>query len=150
MLCNLFEYYPWYCWLADQMNFLLNLVFDRTIIVLFSTVIAGFISITIPLALGIVSKHTEEYKDREISESFLKEWTYKYQVYVVLPIIFLSIFILACKIESGFLILSMIVLDFFTIIVFILFIRVVQQYATNFDDYYSNRLKKEADAIVNR
>ena len=136
------------CELEDVLNMLLVLQFDRTVIVLISMIIAGFISITIPLALNIVSGYTKEYKDKEIAESFLKERTYRYQVYWILPQIVITIIILALKVESGWLIYAMILSDSISITVFIFFIRVMQQYSTNFDEYYSNKLKKEADEIL--
>ena len=142
------EYYDWYCWALDELDYLMKLEFDRNLIVQYSMIIAGFISITIPIALGIVSTHTSEYKDKEISNSFLKEWTYQYQVYLVLPIIYLSVAALALKIEKGWIVYLLMLVDLFSIIVFIKFIQVVQQYATNFDDYYSKKLKKEADEII--
>lgn len=136
------------CKLEDVLDMLLALQFDRTVIVLISMIIAGFISITIPLALNIVSGYTKEYKDKEIAESFLKERTYRYQVYWILPQIVLTIIILSLKVESGWWIYAMILSDCISITVFIFFIRVMQQYSTNFDEYYSNKLKKEADDIL--
>ncbi|MGF7077046.1 hypothetical protein [Mucilaginibacter sp. 3215] len=142
------EYSDLYCWFSDQLDYLLQLKFDRNLIVQYSMIIAGFISITIPIALGIVSTHTSEYKDKEISNSFLKEWTYQYQVYFVLPIIYVSIGMLSLSIETGWMMYLLMLVDLFSIIVFIMFIRIVQQYATNFDDYFSRKLKKEADEII--
>lgn len=142
------EYSDLYCWFSDLFDYLLQLKFDRNLIVQYSMIIAGFISISIPIALGIVSTHTSEYKDKEISNSFLREFTYRYQVYFVLPIIYVSIGMLALQVETGWLIYLLMFADLFSIVVFILFIRIVQQYATNFDDYYSQKLKKEADEII--
>ncbi|MFP5082159.1 hypothetical protein [Pedobacter sp. JCM 36344] len=122
--------------------------FEKDFVAQFSAIIAGFISITIPIALDVVSRQTENYKDKEISESFLNERTYKFQVNWILPVAFLSIMIYAFKVESGYWIWLVILLDALAMANFILFIKVVQQYATNFDNYYSTKLKREIDEII--
>lgn len=124
--------------------------FDRNILVLFSTVLAGFISITVPVALSIVARHTEEYKDKEISESFLHEPTYVYQVIAVPIFVVYALILFGLEVTKGLAVYIVIVLDILSFFVFIAFLFKVGQYAANFDDYYSNRLKKEADAIIQK
>ncbi|MDF3077581.1 MAG: hypothetical protein K0S09_1470 [Sphingobacteriaceae bacterium] len=122
--------------------------FDQTILVQFSTVLAGFISITVPVALSIVSRHTEDYKDKEISESFLKEWCYKYQIFAIPFLVISALLLFGLKVDHGWPVYSIIALDVISFMVFVYFLTVVGQYATNFDTYYSNKLKKDADEIV--
>lgn len=142
------EYYPWYCWLQENYHYLMSQDFNPDFIVQYSSIIAGFISISIPIALGIVSAHTSEYKDREISTSFLREWTYIFQVYFILPICYLSILLLSVGISKGWLIILVMFADLLAIIFFILFLRLVQVYSTDFENYYAERLKREADEII--
>ena len=123
-------------------------VFDPTVLVLFSTVLAGFISVTVPVALSIVSSHTKDYKDKEISESFLHEPTYRYQI-IALPIIVVcAILTFGMKINHGWLVYLMITLNIISFIVFVWFLNIFGQYATNFDTYYSDKLKHEANEII--
>lgn len=142
------EYYPWFCWLQESYHNLMSQNFSPDFIVQYSSIIAGFISISIPIALGIVSAHTNEYKDREISTSFLREWTYIFQVYFILPICYVSILLLSIGVTQGWLVLLVMFADLSAIIIFILFLRLVQVYSTDFDNYYAERLKKEADEII--
>ena len=143
-----FECSPFYCWFSDKMDYLLQLPFDRNMMVQYSMIIAVFISITIPIALGTVLAYTKEYRDKEINKSFLREPTYCYQVYFVLPAIFLSILSLALGVQSGWIMYALLLFDLFSILVFIQFIRVVHQYTTNFEEYYSNKLKRQSNDIV--
>lgn len=122
--------------------------FDYTILVQFSTVLAGFISVTVPVALSIVSRHTDEYKDKEISESFLKERCYRYQIYIIPLLVISALILFGLKVDHGWLVYSIIFLDVISFIMFVYFLTIVGQYATNFDTYYSNKLKKDADEIV--
>ena len=138
--------------LIDEINGVITIIsqvdLDKAVVIQYSAIIAGFISITIPIALDIVSRQTEVYKDKEISESFLKQWTYRYQLYIVLSIVFATILIFSFTNTPKWVCWFIILADAISIIVFILFIRLVQQYATNFEEFYSQRIKKESDEIV--
>lgn len=135
-------------WLLDIYSAIVNFGADPQYIIQYSGIIAGFISITVPIALDIVSKHTEDFKDKEISNLFLKTWLYRFQVYINLTIVFLCILLIAMGIKTGIWMLLIIVLDLLAIVVFVFFLRMVQQFATNFADYYSTKLKKRSDEIV--
>src|SRR5688572_9058884 len=71
---------------------------DGNDIIQYSAIIAGFISITVPIALDIVSKQTEDFKDREISELFLNHWLYKFQIYINLLIVVFSILLIGLNV----------------------------------------------------
>lgn len=135
-------------WFSNSYSAVMNFGADPQYIIQYSGIIAGFISITVPIALDIVSKHTEDFKDKEISNLFLKTWLYRFQVYINLTIVFLCILLIAMGIKSGIWMLLIIVLDLLAIVVFVFFLRMVQQFATNFADYYSTKLKKRSDEIV--
>jgi hypothetical protein len=125
-----------------------NACFDPTVLVLFSTVLAGFISITVPVALSIVSRHTDEYKDKEISESFLQEPTYRFQIIVVPFFVVFAIILFGLKVNHGWPVYLAITLNIMSFVVFVKFLRIVGIYATNFDDYYITKLKDEADEVI--
>ncbi|MBD1385896.1 hypothetical protein IDJ75_11445 [Mucilaginibacter rigui] len=91
-------------WFGDRLHELANVPFHHTILVLFSTVLAGFISITVPVALRIVSRHTDEYKDKEISDSFLNEPSYAFQVYAVTILVVFALLVFGLKVDNGWLV----------------------------------------------
>lgn len=123
-------------------------VLEPEIVIQYSAIIAGFISITIPIALSIVSRQTEVYKDSEISADFLKNWRYRFQLYGVLFIVFSSIIVFALKLDNNILNWLIITLDAFTMFAFILFMRLVQKYAIDVEEYLSRKIKNDSDEIV--
>lgn len=129
----------------DQAN---KLDIDTNSVIQYSAIIAGFISVTLPIALDMISKHTEDFKDKEIAEIFPKHGLYQFQLYANLLIVFVSILMIAFKITSGILILFIIYMDLVAIVMFIMFLRLIQEYATNFAQFYSDKLKKDSDEIV--
>lgn len=135
-------------WFGDRLHELANVPFDHTILVLFSTVLAGFISITVPVALSIVSRHTDEYKDKEISDSFLNEPSYAFQVYAVPILVVFALLVFGLKVDKGWLVYLILLTDILSFAGFVVFLHVFGKYATNFDTYYSDKLKREADEIV--
>ena len=121
---------------------------DPQSVIQYSAIIAGFVSISVPISLDIVSRYTVDYKDKEIATAFLKDWRYRFQIWINLTIVFLSIILLASDIKNGGWMFFIIVLDLIAFVVFICFLIIVQQYATNFDEYYSKKLKKRSDEII--
>jgi hypothetical protein len=119
-------------------------------IIQLSAISAGFVSITVPIALNIVSNLSQEYKDKEIAELFLKSKRYRLQVFLNLAIILSSIILLAYEAKEGIWFILVIVLDIVAIGAFILFISLVGKFSVSFDDYYSNELKRRSNKIVQR
>ena len=119
-------------------------------IIQLSAISAGFVSITVPIALNIVSNLSKEYKDKEISELFLKSKRYRLQVFLNLAIVFFSIILLAYEAKEGIWLILVIVLDIVAIGAFISFISLVETFSLSFDDYLSKKLKTRSNQIVQR
>jgi amino acid transporter len=148
--CGCFDFQPISDFFSRSWNNLMSICFDYNVLVLFSTVLAGFISITVPVALSIVSKHTDEYKDKEISESFLDEPSYRIQVYIVPVLVVFALLCFGLKLTHGFFVYLILLSDIAAFGIFIRFLHIFGQYATNFDTYYSDKLKKDSDEIVQK
>ncbi|NOT73382.1 MAG: hypothetical protein HOP08_00540 [Cyclobacteriaceae bacterium] len=142
--CFNFNLKDWWLSLHEQIK-TWNL--DSQSIIQYSAIIAGFISITLPIALDMMAKHTEDFKDKEISEIFPNHFLYRFQLFANLTIVFMSILMIALRVE-GIWILLILFADGFAIIMFVRFLILIQSYATNFAEIYSNQLKENSDKIV--
>lgn len=148
MILTIFECSPVNAIWLEIVTRLCKADLDAASVIQYSAIISGFISITLPISLDIVSRHSEDFKDKDISILFLSDWKYRFQVYINLVIVFISILLISLKLYSFGWMLFVVIMDFIAIVVFILFIRMVQVYATNFADYYSGILKNDSDEIV--
>lgn len=136
---------PWGI-IVDTLNSLP--VLNAETVIQYSAILAGFISITMPIALSIVSRQTEVYKDSDISGYFLKNWRYRFQLYGVLTVVFFSIILFALDIKSNILNWAIVCLDLISMVAFVLFMRLVQKYAIDVEEYLANKFKSDSDDIV--
>ena len=108
------------------------------------------IGVTIPISLQVVIWTADRYKDHEIAQFFVKETLYRLQYVLLLPNIIFAIFLRFLDISH----LGILWVIFFwligNIIVFYMFIRLVEQYATNTDKILLKKLRGYVEDIFEK
>ncbi|HRJ29768.1 MAG TPA: hypothetical protein PLV21_03890 [Cyclobacteriaceae bacterium] len=121
---------------------------DSGILVNLSVIIASFITITIPIALGVVSNYANDYGEPEFARAFLDDWRYKIQKAPVLLIAALCIVLQATSLgNSGWFNLILVLSDLVAIIFFIRFIVHIEHYTIGFEQNIEEDLMRKGDAI---
>lgn len=110
------------------------------------------IGVTIPISLQVVSGMAERYRDQEIAKIFIDELLYRAQYILFFLNIGSSIFV---KFWNGATIPTFVLWILFlwfigNIIVFYIFIRLVEQYITNTDKLLLGKLNNYVEAILKK
>jgi hypothetical protein len=110
------------------------------------------IGVTIPISLQVVSGMAERYRDQEIAKFFIDERLYRSQYILFFSNIGLSIFVKFWNEAktSTFLLWILFLWFIGNIIVFYIFIRLVEQYITNTDKLLLGKLNNYVEAILKK
>lgn len=106
------------------------------------------IGLSIPISLHVVSWIADRYEDHEISQFFIKEPLYKWQFYLILPNIAISILFRFLDVDEPILLTLIYFWLLINIIVFYKFIKLVEQYATNTDKVLIKIFRQNVDDIL--
>lgn len=106
------------------------------------------IGLSIPISLQVVSWIADKYEDPEISKVFIKETLYKLQFFLILPNIAIAILLRFLGTGNFLFLTSIYVWLLFNLLFFYMYIKKVEQYATNTDKVMINKLKEYVDEIL--
>ena len=109
---------------------------------------AVLIGVSIPISLQVVTWTAERYKDLEISKIFIKEILYKLQYFLFLSNILIAITFKFAKINNKVALWVLLFWLFLNVAIFLRFIKRVEQYSADTENYLLMRLKKNVQNIL--
>lgn len=109
---------------------------------------AVLIGVSIPISLQVVTWTAERFRDIEISKIFIGEKLYKAQYVLFISNILIAIFFKFAKINDKFALWVLLFWLFLNVYIFLKFIKRVEQYAANTENYLLKRLKKNVEDIL--
>jgi hypothetical protein len=112
-----------------------------------AAILGTSISISIPFTLNAVSRHSDRYKDQEISSIILHDPYYKLMIYFVLPLI--PILILTAVVKDNTIIdITAFILFLYSILILLFYLKKLASYSTNFDTIVKDYYKKIANECI--
>jgi len=106
------------------------------------------IGLSIPISLQVVSWIADRYEDNEISQVFIKEPLYKWQFYLIMPNIAISILLRLFNVEKPIILVLIYLWFLINIFIFYKFIKLVEQYTTNTDKVLIKIFRKNVDDML--
>ncbi|MEK6476022.1 hypothetical protein WJR50_00765 [Catalinimonas sp. 4WD22] len=111
-------------------------------------IIGTLLGVSLPIYLSILSRLSEQYDDGEIKEVFLKEKYYIIQLKFVIPLIGIIALMHLWKERHWIIEVICFLLLTMCIYFFYMFIKTIQIYSTNFENYYLEKLQNEIEDIL--
>ena len=108
------------------------------------------IGVAIPISLQVVTRAADRYKDYEIAQFFTKEPLYKLQYVLLLPNIALAIFLKFLSISNPVVLWTIFFWFIVNIIVFYIFVKIVEEYTINTDKLLLGKLKRHVKIILEK
>jgi len=108
------------------------------------------IGISIPITLQVVSWIVNKYRDQELAKFFTEELLYKAQYFLLLSNIVIAIFLRFRDVKNSLILLGIFIWFVINIIVFYLFIKLVERYAIDIDKVFMNKLKNYVQDILEK
>lgn len=133
-------------WIASIFTFSLNSAFLSDL----ATFQGVLIGVAIPIALQVVTRTADRYRDQEIAQFFIKEPLYRSQYFLFLSNIAITILLRFLNISSLPTLLLIFLWFLLNICIFYRFIRLVEQYATNTDRLLLGKLKRHVETILKK
>jgi len=111
---------------------------------------AVLIGISVPISLHVVTWTADRYRDHEIAKLFVGERLYRLQFFLLFPNIVIAILFRLIDTVNPYLLWFIFLWLIFNLFVFYKFIKIVEQYATNSDQYLLGRLKHYVQTILQK
>lgn len=105
------------------------------------------IGLSIPISLQVVSWIADRYEDHELSQFFINEFIYKFQLRSALLNITLAVFLRATNILNPIILTAIYIWFIINIYAFYRFIKLIEEYAVEIDKVMLKKLKRSVDEI---
>ena len=109
---------------------------------------AVLIGVAIPISLQVVTWTAERYRDLEIAKMFTDEFLYRVQYILLLSNIVVAASLRFIYINNKLVVFIMMSWLILNVVIFFMFIRRVQQYVTNTDNFLIGKLRKDVQNIL--